>query len=116
VTDDTAYVQDFIDKGLPIPMGEYDCPGGLEFPGDYCDRARAAGREPDEPYADKGGFLLSEPPGAVIHHVGEHKSILCGWALPPHEPAPDGTTSGGISIGRNGIGMQYHDPVLIDSA
>jgi hypothetical protein len=48
VTDDTAYVQDFIDKGEKIPAGVWNCPDGLTIPADYIERAVAAGRRSDD--------------------------------------------------------------------
>jgi hypothetical protein len=76
MTDGTAYVQGFLDRGERVPAGEYQCGEVLAVPGDYPGRARRAGREPDAP---GGGFLLSEPPEyAVIRLAGGGRFMLCG--------------------------------------
>jgi hypothetical protein len=79
--DDTAFVHSFINGGRLIPAGEYYCPDGVTFPGDYIERARAAGREPDA--RDGVGFMLSQGPGyARINMVSGAFGILCGYATP----------------------------------
>lgn len=95
---DTAYVQDFLDRGLPVPVGEYYCPDGLVIPAAYIKRARAAGREPDAP-GDM--FLLSEGPvgaGAKITCRSGGYVILCGYIAPP---SGGGEVTGDILIGKN---------------
>ena len=55
MSDDTEFVQGFLDRAEPIPAGDYTCPHGVEIPGAYWDRAVAGGREPGP-----GGFYLSD--------------------------------------------------------
>lgn len=114
MTDDTAYVQDLLDKGLPVPMGEYICPDGVTLPGDYCARARVAGRVPDEAYADREGFLLSEPPGARLNFAWGGCIILSGWAFLPLE----GNGTGSIGFGKDGccITSPWPMPVELEGA
>jgi hypothetical protein len=70
VTDDTAYVQDFIDRGEKIPAGEYHVSAiGVTIPADYAARAAAAGREPDGPgghYSMGDATLISTAGGAML--------------------------------------------------
>lgn len=63
MTDHTAYVQDFIDRGEKIPAGEYRCADGVSIPHDYVDRARLAGRDDDLP---PDYFALGEMGGVTI--------------------------------------------------
>ena len=67
MSDDTAYVQGFIDRGELIPAGVYYCPGGIEVPADYIERAKAAGR------MSSGGKW---PLGASLD--GPH-GVRCNW-------------------------------------
>lgn len=103
MTDDTAYVQDLLDKGLLIPEGNYDCPDGVTIPGDYIERAIAAGRGADE----RGGLRLAQEPGfATIRFAGGGYVDLCGWIYPPLRPG-EGPPPG-IGIGKDGCCVTYY--------
>jgi hypothetical protein len=91
--DGTAYVQGFLDRGLPVPPGEYWCPDGVTVPADYIARAEAAGRELD---AGVGGWPLSGLPAAVMRYRGGW-ALLSGVVLPGHATA--------VSLGRDGCAM-----------
>ena len=65
--DSTAMVQDCLDRGVPVPSGDWRCPGGVTVPGDYCERATAAGRLPDTP---DGGFYVAETPTRLRFRMG----------------------------------------------
>lgn len=111
--DDTAYVQDFLNQGLPIPLGEYYCPDGLVLPAAYIKSAKAAGREPD---ASGDAFLLSEGPlgvGARIEFRWGGWAILSGYVAPPSCGAE---ATSDILIGKNNCGVTIlsPDPLTLD--
>ena len=99
MTDDTAYVQGFLDRGLPVPDGDYSCPDGAVIPGAYIERAKAAGREQDYP---GDGFRLSEGPGAarITFRDGSYV-ILSGYITPGPRPPGEGVP-GDVLLGKNG--------------
>jgi hypothetical protein len=110
--DDTAYVQGFIDKGALIPFGEYFCPDGVVFPGDYLDRARAAGRVPDpSPEAPEGAFRMSDPPGAKLTFAWGGAVELTGWILPPREKT---ASPGDILVGKDNCAFTFPHPPPAD--
>jgi hypothetical protein len=66
----TTYLEALLRAGLAVPAGDYWCPDGLVLPGDYPDRAEAAGQQPDE---EGGGFWLAadlDRPPMVRWHGG----------------------------------------------
>jgi hypothetical protein len=105
--DDTAYVQDFLDRALPVPLGEYYCPDGLVLPAEYIKSAKAAGREPD---ASGDAFLLSSGPlgvGAKITFRSGAYVILSGYVLPPRD---GGEATGDILMGKNDCAITIPHP------
>lgn len=104
--DDTAYVQGYLDRGLPVPEGMYYCPDGVTLccP-DYFEQAEAAGREPDR---SGGGFSLSEGPGyACLEFRWGGYTILSGWIAPP---ADGSAPRGDIGIGVEDCAFRYPVP------
>jgi hypothetical protein len=97
-TDQTAYVQGFIDRGELIPAGIYDCPGGLEVPADYVDRAKAAGRTSPDGRWPLGAAL--DGPHGVRCNWGDG-----GWMLLGAVEQRDGGGDGGMVLGRNGYAI-----------
>ena len=95
VSDDTEYVQGFIDRGEPVPMGEYDCPRGIAISDGYFAQAAARGRAADAPASGGRGFRLSEPPGALIRH-GSGFLVLTGWIAPREDPGSGYGVSGEV--------------------
>jgi hypothetical protein len=103
--DDTAYVQDFIDKGLRIPSGEYLCPGGVTFPHDYIDRAQAAGREPDVP----PDFYAMGDPGSVVICSGAGGKVWLGVVRRAETPGREEP----VVICRDDIAIQMPHPASL---
>lgn len=91
--DDTAYVQGFLDQGVPLPPGDYRCPDGVTVPGDYCELATAAGRTP----GDDGSFRVADAPAVIRFRVG-HADLSAAWAHPGRAKVP-------TELGRRGYAM-----------
>jgi hypothetical protein len=111
--DDTACVQDFLDRGVPIPADEYYCPDGLVIPAGYIERAEAAGRKPDAP---GGLFLLSGGPagtGAKITFRSGGHVLLSGYIGPPRDGGP---ATGEILLGKDDCVITYPSPASFEGA
>ena len=99
--DDTGYVQWHLDRGVPVPPGEYRVNrDGVLVPGDYRQRAAAAGRIPGS-----AGYPLSEPGDPAVLTVtlsrGECTVTLTGYA-PVSSIERPGFGGADCWIGRNG--------------
>jgi hypothetical protein len=98
--DDTEFVQGFLDRGEPIPDGDYWCPDGVTIPAGYVAKAQALGREQRE-----GSYPLADGRVTIAYRSGDARASGDVSAATMSAAGDHGTE---IGIGRDGCAITYY--------